>query len=226
MYLIIRMRNCLSPESDVVAYWVKPKLPLLPHHCPSPPSVNPPSVCPSIHPSVRPWMGVWMLGKDWGLGRLSGFQAGVSGPPPPRAGKLRLRKERSRPLQTTTYSTTSSNPMSRLENLNHHHRTCSLFHYRAEIYVLRVECWRVQIWLLYILVQVKGLACLDIWDIFLSISIPNPATSLFLSLALCPCPIYSIALLCYKPDNFFAVMPWGRGPKRTRDFLGIPCFGT
>ena len=111
---------------------MNPKLPLLPHHCPSPPSVNPPSVCPSIHPSVRPWMGVWMLGKDWGLGWLSGFQAGVSGPPPPRAGKLRLRKERSRPLQTTTYSTTSSNPMSRLENLNHHQRTYSLFHYTAE----------------------------------------------------------------------------------------------
>ena len=108
--------------------WVKPKLPLLPPHCPSPPSVNPPSVCPSIHPSIRPSMD-GRVDAGEGLGWLSGFQGGVSGPPPPQAGKLRLRKEPSRPLQTTTYSTTSSSPMSRLENLNHQQRTYSLFHY-------------------------------------------------------------------------------------------------
>ena len=74
-----------------------------------------------VHPSIADSS----MDAEEGLGaELSGFQGGVSGPPAPQAGKLRLRKEPSRPLpQTTTYSTTSTSPqqskaMSRLENLN------------------------------------------------------------------------------------------------------------
>ena len=90
-----------------------------------------------VHPSIAdPSMDA-----EEGLGaELSGFQGGVSGPPAPQAGKLRLRKEPSRPLpQTTTYSTTSTSPqqskaMSRLENLNQW-RELTPFHYRGDIYL-------------------------------------------------------------------------------------------
>ena len=100
-----------------------------------------PPVSLSIHPSVGdPSMdGRVDAGEGLGAG-LSGFQGGVSGPPPPQAGKLRLRKERTRPLQTTTYSTTSSplqsKPMSRLENLNHQRTYSVSLHLK---YVFQVE---------------------------------------------------------------------------------------
>ena len=125
--------------------------------------------CQFVHPSIRPWMAVCGCWGRIGAG-LSGFQGGVSGPPPPQAGKLRLRKERTRPLQTATYSTTASplqsKPMSRLENLNQQ-RTLSNTHSYWKIWS-EFWCRRVQICLLYS-IQAKGLDCLEIWeDLFIN----------------------------------------------------------
>ena len=138
-----------------------------------------------VHPSIAdPSMDA-----EEGLGaELSGFQGGVSGPPAPQAGKLRLRKEPSRPLpQTTTYSTTSTSPqqskaMSRLENLNQW-RELTLFHYRGDIYLggWNIEEYRFAFYLW----------CGSSEWVALTFFFINRRHSNFSpSLTLCPCPVY------------------------------------